>query len=189
MTHTDYTSEYLPDFAYTEADVQANRQGLLTAEQAQIIEAVYQARQRGVRLTFRLFAIWIPVLLVVGMVIEYNNSGKSLDGFLPDALPIMLLVGGGLTFILFLAWGYSYLNARDARDKRVSMAQGVAKVLEQEAQYRNRSPYMRYELRLNGRLFRFANHASIAHFEEGKTYRVYYIKYNPFPLMLSAELV
>ncbi len=188
MTQTDYTSSYLPNVAYSEADLEANRQGMLTPDQFQIVEAVYQARQRGANQTYKLFAIWIPLLLIVGMVIEYNQSGKSPGAFLPGALPMMLVIGGFMALLVFVAWLFGTINARDARDKRISVAEGKAQVLEKEAHSRGSSS-MRYELRLNGRLFRFANHASIAHFEDGKSYRVYYIKYYPFPLMLSAEMV
>lgn len=188
MTQTDYTSSYLPSVAYTEADIEANRQGYLTQDQFEIVEAVYQARQSMARQTYKLFAIWIPLLLIVGIVIEYNQSGKSLGEFLPGALPIIALVGGFLALLMFIAWLFTAMNARDARDKRISVAEGEAHVIEKEARVRA-SSYMRYELRLNGRLFRFANHDSIAHFEDGKRYRVHYIKYYPFPLMLSAEMV
>lgn len=188
MTHTDYTSSYLPNVAYSEADLEANRQGMLTEDQFQIVEAVYQTRERMARQTYKLFAIWIPLLLIVGLVIEYKQSNKSVGEFLASALPIVLMVGGFLALLVFIAWLFGTINARDARDKRISVAEGKAHVLEKEARTRQ-SHYMRYELRLNGRLFRFANHASIAHFEDGKSYRVYYIKYYPFPLMLSAEEV
>jgi hypothetical protein len=186
MMQTDYTSSYLPNFAYTQADVEANRQGLLTPDQVYLVEAVYRARQRGARQTYLMFAIWIPVLIIVGIIIEYNQSGKSVADFLPSALPIVVAVSGGLALIMLLSWIFTTINARDARNKRISVAEGEAQVIEQEARTRG-SSYMRYELRLGNRLFRFANHASIAHFEDGKTYRVYYIKYYPFPLMLSAE--
>lgn len=53
-----------------------------------IIEAVYQIWQRGARQTYLFFAIWMPLLIIVGFVIEYNQSGKSLGEFLPGALPI-----------------------------------------------------------------------------------------------------
>ena len=174
--------------AYSEADLEANRQGLLTQDQFQIVEAVYQARQRGARQTYKLFAIWIPLLLIIGMVIEYNQSGKSLGEFLPNALPMTLMIGIFLGILVFAAWLFGVINARDARDKRISVAEGEAQVVEKEAHTRGLNT-MRYELRLNNRLFRFANHASIAHFEDGKSYRVYYIKFYPFPLMLSAEEV
>lgn len=186
MTRTDYTSSYLPNFAYTEADVEANRQGLLTPDQEMIIEAVYQTRQRGARQTYLFFAIWMPLLIIVGFVIEYNQSGKSLGEFLPGALPIVALAGAGMGVLVLISAAFGAINSRDARDKRISVAEGKAHVLEKEARGRG-SSYMRYELRLGNRLFRFANHASIAHFEDGKIYRVYYIKYYPFPLMLSAE--
>lgn len=190
---TDYTSSYLPNFAYTQADVEANRQGLLTPDQIYLVEAVYQARQRGARQTYLMFAIWIPVLIIIGIIIEYNQSGKSVTDFLPSTLPIVVAVSGGLALIMLLSWIFTTINARDARNKRISVAEGEAKVIEQEARVKG-SHYMRYELILRQgamrkQLFRFANHASIAHFEDGKTYRVYYIKYYPFPLMLSAEEV
>jgi hypothetical protein len=186
MTQADYTSNYLPNFAYTESDLEANRQGMLTQDQFYIVESVYQARQNISRQTYKLFAIWIPLLLIVGFVIEYSQSGKSLGEFLPSALPILLAVGIGLAVLILISVALTAINARDARDKRISVAEGEAQVIEKEA--RNKATTtMRYELRLNGRLFRFANHASIAHFEDGKSYRVYYVKFYPFPLMLSAE--
>lgn len=188
MTYTDYTSSYLPNVDYTEADVEANRNGILTQDQFMIVESVYQARQQMARQTYRLFAIWIPLLMIVGFVIEYNQSGKSLGAFLPSALPIVVLVGVGMGILVLISWAFTMMNARDARDKRISVAEGEAHVIEKAAHSRGTS-YMRYELRLGNRLFRFANHASIAHFEDGKAYRVYYIKYYPFPLMLSAETI
>ncbi len=188
MTQTDYTSSYLPNFAYTQSDVEANRNGILTPDQEMIVEVVYQARRQMARQTYRLFAIWIPLLMIVGFIIEYNQSGKSLGDFLPGALPIVVSVGAGMGVLVLISWAFGAINARDARDKRISMAQGEAHVIEKEARNRG-SSYMRYELKLGNRLFRFANHASIAHFVDGQSYRVYYIKYYPFPLMLSAERV
>src|SRR4051812_7189661 len=93
MTRTDYTSSYLPNVAYSEADLEANRQGMLTEDQFQIVEAVYQTRERMARQTYKLFAIWLPLLLIVGMVIEYKQSNKSVGEFLVDALPIVVVVG------------------------------------------------------------------------------------------------
>ena len=188
MTRTDYTSSYLPNVAYSEADLEANRQGMLTQEQFQIVEAVYQTREGGACQTYKLFAIWIPLLVIVGFVIEYNQSGKSLGEFLPDALPIVVAVSAGMAALVLISAAFGKINARDARDKRISVAEGKAQVLEKEARTKG-SSYMRYELRLGGRLFRFANHNSIAHFVDSQHYRVYYIKYYPFPLMLSAELI
>src|SRR5258706_6995995 len=104
MTHTDYTSSYLPNMAYSEADLEANRQGLLTKDQFQIVEVVYQTRQRMARQTYKLFAIWIPLLLIVGMILEYKQSDKSLSAFLRDALPIVVVVGAFLVGLVVIAW-------------------------------------------------------------------------------------
>ena len=102
MTQTDTTSSYLPNVAYSEADLEANRQGMLTEDQGYVVETVYQARQRMARQTYKLFAIWIPLLLIVGFVIEYNQSGKSLGEFLPGALPIVVLVGAGMGVLVLI---------------------------------------------------------------------------------------
>jgi hypothetical protein len=71
---------------------------MLTPDQFQIVEAVYQARQRMARQTYKLFAIWIPLLLIVGMVIEYNQSGKVSVSFCRSAADCG--AGGGFLAIL-----------------------------------------------------------------------------------------
>src|SRR5689334_12057069 len=136
MTQADYTSSYLPNFAYTEADVEANRQGMLTQDQFYVVESVYQARQSMARQTYKLFAIWIPLLMIVGFVIEYRQSGESFGDFLPGALPIILAVGVGIAVLILISAAFTAINARDARDKRVSMAEGEAHVIEKEAHSR-----------------------------------------------------
>ncbi len=181
----------MPNFAYSEADLRANRQGMLTQDQFQIVEAVYQARQRGARQTLILFAIWIPLLVIIGGVIEYNQSGKSLGEFLPAALPVLLLIAGVMVVLMLISSAFTAFISRDARDKHISVAEGEAHVVERPANTRYERS-MRYELvlrkgSLNKQQFRFANHVSVTHFEDGKSYRIYYIKYYPFPLMLSAE--
>ncbi len=191
MTRTDYTSSYVPNFAYSQADLEANRQGVLTQDQFYVVESVYQARQRGARQTFILFAIWIPLLMIIGGVIEYNQSNKNLSEFLPAALPSLMMIGGVMMLVLLMVSVFTMIHSRDARDKRISVAEGKARVIERSANARY-SRYMRYELVLqkgvlSKQRFRFANHASVANFEAGKTYRLYYIKYYPFPLLLSAE--
>ena len=193
MTQTDYTSAYLPNFAYTEADLEANRNGMLTQDQFFVVESVYRTRQQSARQLYRFFGLWIPFLLVIGGVIEYVQSQKDLGTFIASGVPVLLMIAVPLSIMMLGSWGIAVINGRDARDKRISVAEGEAQVIEKEAHIRA-AHYMRYELvlrkgALNKQLFRFANHASIAHFEDGKTYRVYYIKYYPFPLMLSAELV
>src|SRR4051812_17341951 len=111
MTRTDYTSSYLPNVAYSEADLEANRQGLLTPDQEIIVESVYQTRQRMALQTYRLFAIWIPLLMIVGFIIEYNQSGKSLGDFLPGALPIVVLVGAGMGILVLISWIFDVVNS------------------------------------------------------------------------------
>src|SRR3954471_24339099 len=114
MARTDYTSSYLPNVAYSEADLEANRQGILTQDQFQIVEAVYQTRERSARQSIKLFAIWIPLLLIVGTVIEYNKFGKTIGEFLPITLPIIVMVGAGIGILMLISYVFGAINARDA---------------------------------------------------------------------------
>ncbi len=157
-----------------------------------MVEAAYAAREVGARQTSRAFVIWIPLLMLVGLVVEHGRQGKSLAEFLPSVLPMIAVIAGFLAVLVGIAWGFSQWNSRDARNKRISTAEGVAQVVVKPDNTRY-ARYMRYQVKLRRGLFRttfrFANAESIANFAAGERYRVYYIKYYPFPLVLSAEII
>jgi hypothetical protein len=187
----DYTSPYFPNVEFTQEDIEANHQGRLTPRQEQIISTAYQTRQRDTFRTAKWFVASFVALLAVGVIIEYSAQPASLDVFIARQGPIFLFVAVMLLGIL----GVSLILGRglntDLRNRRVRVAEGTADVLTKQA-YSKGMAYMRYELRLKrGRstvkLFRLGNPSSLANFEVGQSYRVYYIEYYQLPIILSAE--
>lgn len=186
---TDYDSPFLPALRFDERDVQANRQGLLTPEQTQRVEMIYTARQRGARQMFWGLALSIALLIVISGVMALAESGEAFAGIVPG----LILTAGMMAVVVSGVSVFSAVSARDARDKRISTVEGVVKLAERPFNTRyTRS--MRYEVRLRKGMFgrhrfRFANRDALRYFEAGETYRLYYIKYYPFPIVLSAERV
>ncbi len=190
---SSYVSPFMPDLSFTAEDIAANRQGMLTSQQEQIVENAYQWRKQGRGKTLRFFMWWIPILLVVGFFIEAIQSTKPFGEFLSSQIPTTLFVAVLLFLIFSLLRFLDYWLSRHVRQRRISAAQGIAQPSETEMSSRGFT-YIDYELRLKngfgrGKHFRFANASSLAHFESGKNYRVYYIKFYPFPIVLSAETV
>jgi hypothetical protein len=186
-----YISPFMPDLTFTAEDVAANRQGMLTRQQEQTVDNAYQWRRQGRGKTLRFFMWWIPGILIVGFVIEALQSTKPFGEFLSNQLPTIAFVVALLIFLFSLIAGLDYWLSRDIRQRRISMAEGIAQTAEREMSSRGFS-YIEYQLRLKngfgrGKYFRFANAASLAHFESGKSYRVYYVKFYPFPIVLSFE--
>lgn len=187
----DYVSPYLPSFDFNDADLAANRQGELTPQQDMLVESVYQARQKGARQTVIAFLIFFAILLLVGSAIEFSKSGQNVGSFISSTGGIYLFVIILFSIIVLINLLFTWHISQDAKKRHISTVEGVAQPLMAEAHYRG-SSYMRYELRLKkGRLtrklFRFPSERSVSHFTERKTYRIYYIGFYPFDIVLSAE--
>jgi hypothetical protein len=190
---TSYTSPFMPDFIFTPEDVLANREGKLTTSQEQIVKNAYEWRRQGRSKTLRFFTWWIPILLVGGLFVEAVQSAQPFGDFIADQFPTAVLVLVALLVLLSLFAVFDYWTMRHVRLRRISIAEGLAQTRESEITSRGYS-YLQYELTLKSRLgkgkrFRFANASSLTHFEAGKRYRLYHIKFYPFPIVLSTEAV
>lgn len=189
---SSYTSPFMPDFTFTADDVQANREGRLTPQQEQMVEAAYQWRKDGRSKTLRFFMWWIPGIIIIGFLVQALQTKEPFGGFLASQLPIVGFVLAALLALFSLVVLWDYWILRDIRWRRISRVEGMAQTAETEMSVRGYT-YMQYELQLEngflrGKHFRFANARSLAQFESGRRYRVYYIRFSPFPIALSAEV-
>jgi hypothetical protein len=179
---------YSSEFYFTPADVSANRQGQLTAEQENLVASIHQFRQRGTRRTVIAFIVFFFVLMVIGAGIELSKWDGTLSDFGREMGPIFLMIAGIFAAILTIGAISSLIVAQDAKRRRVSVAEGKARIFSGIVYGR----YMRHQLILTqGMLprttFRFAAEPPLRQFKEGTRYRVYYIKFYPLPIILSAE--
>jgi hypothetical protein len=182
----EYTSAYVPDLRFTEADLAANRRGVLTASQEAVVAGLEAERRRGARMTLRWTLAVVAVLLVAGAVVELAR-GTSVGGLVVG----LLIAGAGLGVVLLVAALSPRVLSRDLWARRIGVAEGEADPLVEEAWAKHVGRYQRYELRLrdgSGRsLFRLGNQRSIDQFTPGRRYRVYYLEDRPFPVLLSFE--
>jgi ABC-type uncharacterized transport system fused permease/ATPase subunit len=182
---------YNADFHFTKEEIYANRYGKLTPSQEELINAIYQTRQHGAVQTIAVFIVFFVVLIVMGFGVEFNQWQGTVSDFIDRNAPIFLMVVSIFSLILIVGVISNFLVAQDVRRRRISTAEGKASVFVGQAWSRGNA-YMRYELTLkNGFIrtgfFRFMSETAVRQFESGKRYRVYYIKFYPLPIVLSAE--
>jgi hypothetical protein len=189
---TNYVSPIMPEFTFTALDVEANRQGRLTPDQQQKIEQGRQFLQKQRRGTRWFYVLFFPGLILIGFVMEASRTGEAFLTLLPRIGLSLLLIALCLIPLFLIAGFWTFMKEADVRRQRVSAFEGEAVVESKERRARY-TRYMTHELTLRGKLgkrtFYFPNQESLAHFENGKCYRVYYIRFTPFDIVLSMESV
>ncbi|HVU10550.1 MAG TPA: hypothetical protein VHD90_04700 [Phototrophicaceae bacterium] len=162
---------------FTADDLRANQQGKLAERQREIARHKYRASvSNGIR---GLLIFWLA--FVVLLVVIQLSAGTQ-----PQDKQAFVYVFVGITLILFLIAGISLLQGRDLRAGRVFSVEGVAQT--RVVQYRSRyGSSTGYELLVGGLKFRLDSREELAGFENGLHYRVYYIRYAPLHVLLSAE--
>jgi hypothetical protein len=183
---------YAADFHFSTEDVYANRFGKLTPQQEELVASIYSTRQQGAKQTIVTFIVFFFVLMVLGIGIEFNQREGTVSEFVDQNLPIFLMAVAGFTGLLVTAGIGTVLLSWDVRQRRISTVEGKASVYVGETYARG--TYMRYELTLKKGIFRtgflrFTSETAVRQFEDGKVYRVYFIKFYPLPIVLSAEEV
>ena len=181
---------YTADFHFSNEDVYANRFGKLTPQQEELVASIYYTRQRGAKQTIVTFIVFFFVLMVLGMGVEFNQREGTVSEFVDQNFPIFLMVIAGFAGLMIIAGLSTVLFSWDVRQRRISTVEGKASVYVGGGYARG--AYMRYELTLKKGLFRtgffrFTSETAVRQFEDGKVYRVYYIKFYPLPIVLSAE--
>src|SRR5688572_20293838 len=91
------------DFYFTRADAIANREGRLTAQQENLVESIYQFRQRGARQTVIAFMVLFVVMMVVGAGIELSKWQGTFTGFVREMSPIFLMMAGIFAVMLTIS--------------------------------------------------------------------------------------
>jgi hypothetical protein len=176
------------DFYFTRADAITNREGRLTAQQENLVESIYQFRQRGARQTIIAFFILFLILMVIGGGIELSQWDSTFSDFVREVSPVFLIAIVMFTSMLTIGTLNHFFVSQDAKHRRISMAEGKARIFSGLIYGR----YMRHQLVLSRgffrrAIFRFGSEKPLWQFETGKHYRVYYIKFYPLPIILSAE--
>jgi hypothetical protein len=175
---------------FTPSDLHANRQGFLSEAQEQRRDAdVVMVRTQG-RQVIWFFAAFFVFAIVGGGLIEYNNAGQDLAKFLsPSNILGFKIAGAGLSGMMLFTFVAGWWSARSLAHASLRSVEGTAHLVDEIMGRGGMTQAYNLELR-RGRFskftFRFQNASSMAYFQEGRRYRVYYLPY-AIPQALSAE--
>jgi hypothetical protein len=178
---------------FTQADLECNRQGYLSEEQRQKVNAHVRMMNTNARRTMGCFAVVLPLMLIVGVISEVNNAGGDLSRFLAEGNRIGFLVTYGMFFLICLVAGlYTYWTTQRYSRGNIRSVEGVALLIQKDVYVRGmKLRANNLELR-RGRwrktTFRFQDAESLRYFKDGRRYRVYYLPY-AIPQALSAERI
>jgi hypothetical protein len=167
-------------FDFTPADLEANRRGLLTPTQENLLAEVRQTRGCGQRAAY--FAWGGSVLLFAGVILFATPRNS-----LPYALLGLALFAG--VFVAAILLGES--RSRNLKTGRISVAEGRATGLATR-EIKSKSGRVMgtaYFVEIGRTRFRLATPTQLETFKPGYCYRIFYIKDPPLHLILSAEAI
>lgn len=179
------------ELKFTDADLKANRSGYLTEEQRREVQSTVAFYQRVGKRTMWGFALFIPVLMGLGLLLDSGNSSIPMTAWLPGyAIFSAAMFAFAMAASAFHRFN-TYRQGRDAREEIISQVEGIVKLKIAPRSTWNRYPA--YTLTVVNRggigvtVFRFSNERFAQYFVEGERYRVYYIRYSPIHIALSVE--
>jgi hypothetical protein len=176
---------------FNEADLNANRQGVLSDAQRKRIDADVETILKYSKYMMLIFGLCIALVVVVTFVGEY----RSVNGDLSQLLSQNNLTGFGIMAMMFIVI-YAILIVWN-RWSVMRLSQGEVMSVEGTAEavstysYARGGRYPMHRVYLHRGWFRrftlyFPTAEPLRHFKQGRLYRVYYVRYAmPYPLSVE----
>jgi hypothetical protein len=172
-------------FDFNENDLQLNQQGIVGESQKQALDSSRKARMFSMVAYIVMFVLFLLVCLGIGISLLINREGSTTRLAIIFAMMVaMLFVGGGSANF--------YFRSRDVLTRKVSQMEGTAKLYTR--QYNAALSGLGYTnlgtgwfIKLGSKEFRLLTAEQYEAFQEGKSYRIYYVKNYPIDVILSAE--
>ncbi len=172
-------------FGFSQADLDLNRHGRIAGSQSKKIASSRRARM--ISMIFYVAVMLLFLLAGVGVAVSmlFNQGDNTMRLAIVGGMALATIIFGGA------AINY-YLRTRDVLSGRLSQREGVAKL--HTRTYRTAYGDLGYTtlgigwfVKLDGREFRVLSAEEYAGFEEGRKYRIYYVRNYPIDVILSAE--
>ncbi len=180
MSKNDRNVTLAQVFKFSEAELQANRQGRVAAGQMKTLASSRNARLMSMIAYAVMLGLALLVCIGVGvsLLVDRGESTTRL-AILFAMLVVMLALGGG-------AANY-YFRSRDVLAGKVSRMEGPAKLFTREYRDEGMDLGTGWFVKLGSKEFRLLSAEQYAAFEESASYRIYYLKNYPLETILSVE--
>lgn len=173
------------DALFTPEDLAANRVGELTQDQRDKLTTQLKLYKNRIGM----WLLWFAILICVGGGIEFANAGGSFDDFIRQQSIPMAIAVGVFIFLMVVSTVITWWSTRHLRAMKIHVVEGDIHAERKEGYHRFQGEMRWSELKIKRVLFRFADPAAIDQFQNGETYRVYYVPVPQLPVFLSAEKV
>lgn len=167
---------------YDKDEIALNQQGLFSERQQKRIAQTMRFRRMGWQCAA--FAFAATALFLFAMPLLSEDMPITRDFWLGLAVVI-----GVITLAFGASRVHEYFRSADLRHMKMSVVEGEATSLTRQIHMKGGSKLPRYELMIGDVNFYVPDAKTLAFFEAGVRYRVYYIKYPPPQILLSAEVV
>lgn len=180
---------------FTPQDLAMNRSGVLSNEQKlRLQEKMMQYKQSGTKV---IGVVILITIVVFAVVFFFSDTGESLRSVMSEN-PVLLLIPGGalliwaimLIFTLARSGNVSFDKAKlmvvtgKANPKKIDMYYGAGALAMAAAG----SQALNCTVKV-GRVQFYVDEETYSGFAKGLNYRVYYVPYGRFPVMVAAEAV
>ncbi len=162
---------------FTPDDLRANQERRLTDDQRVLVCSKRRSYVRNGGIALALMWAIFMLLMIVSVIAQ---------GLKPQDLRVLPFALGFITLIFGSVGIGGRIYARDLIREHISAVDGRAttKVARYVSRY---GSGVNYELRIGRRKFLLTSESELSAFETGALYRVYYIRYAPLHILLSAE--
>jgi hypothetical protein len=178
---------HLQRLGFTPDDLVANRTGSLTERQKLEVASRQRIYVRNGRFVTLIMWLVFVLLIVASQVVPLISGNKTMESFnheLPYIGLALLILSGIVGFALL--WGV--ISGRDLTSGKISSVEGKARVRIRRLPGRYRD-YPRCEVKISGRTFLLPDQNQFDAFMDGVDYRVFYVRYRPLHVILSAEVL
>ena len=187
MFDKDLKESLMEAVKFTDADLEANRNGTVTeAQRAKLGKTLGMTRGA----TILGFGLFIIVIVAIGVYFfVFSDSGKALLQSNSDDTPVGPIVVGVLAavvVIIFLSSLRTLTRMNDMARGKVSVAEGTAKLKTYSERTGIGIGMRSYQIKIGKTNFHVQS-AVFNAFVEGGSYRVFYIKMPPIHTILSVE--
>ena len=166
-------------FEFGEEDLYSNKMNLLSPKQKKIVQRYLKSRNFGLKLaTFVMMGSVIFFIIMAYLTNDINSPGFVTA--LPYLLLVLFLFIG--IFLFFTILGI--VNSHDLKTGRISKVEGVINKSDKSLKKKKHAGYI---LNISDTYFSLYTPAQYNAFENGKRYRIYYIKNPNANIVLSAE--
>lgn len=173
---------------FTPDELALNKAGLLSERQDKLVEQAIRWRRTSGRWSVFVLFLSLGVLWLVGFtLIQEEFDSQKLQSQLPIIYGSWLLIGGVVLAVFAFFFWLDRSRLAELQSRKISIIAGPASLAIRELKGARLYGMLAYYLKIGQVQFQLAGESQYKAFEQGRSYRIIYIKNPPTQTILSVE--